>query len=74
MIEDADENQLRADQLPGAHVTRAMFLEWRDPRVGDANPDQMSNPVWEWLFRNRLNAYSANQHFKGPDSLDAGPV
>ena len=33
----------------------------------------MNNPVWEWLARSRLGAYAANERFRGPSALDAGP-
>lgn len=34
----------------------------------------MNNPLWEWLIETRLDAYSANQAFNGPSSMDAGPM
>lgn len=30
-------------------------------------------PVWEWLVREGLGAYEANQQFDGPDVFEAGP-
>ena len=53
--------------------SRRKFLKWRSPRFGGANPDRMTNPVWTWLVLTRLNAYRANQHFKGPDPFTKGP-
>jgi hypothetical protein len=50
------------------------YLEWRSPRTGEANPTRMNNPVWEWLIRSRLSAYSANEMFSGPNSIEAGPA
>lgn len=55
-------------------ITPDLFLQWRAPRFGRANPERMNNPVWEWLIRSKLNAYSANELHHGPDSLDAGPA
>jgi len=55
------------------NISRELFLEWRTPRFGRANPERMNNPVWEWLVRSRLGAYAANQKFDGPSALDAGP-
>jgi hypothetical protein len=61
------------DTNPDPSITRELFLQWRSPRAGRANPERLNNPVWEWLVRSRLNAYSANEKFNGPDSLGAGP-
>ncbi len=61
-------------QRPPADVTRDLFLVWRAPRVGEANPQRLTNPVWSWLARQRdLHAYTANAHFRGPSSLSVGP-
>ena len=57
----------------GLPVSREAFLEWRSPRMGTANPSVMTNPVWEWLIRTRMNAYQATKDMGGPSALDAGP-
>lgn len=54
-------------------ISRELFLEWRTPRLGDANPSILTNPVWDWLIRTRMNAYQAAQLLGGPSALDAGP-
>jgi hypothetical protein len=65
--------------LPAAHrppreVTPELFLEWRSPRVGTANPERQSNPVWAWLAGcPELNAWMASRHFHGPSAMTAGP-
>ena len=56
-----------------AGITPALFQEWRSPRFGDANPSCMNNPVWEWLIRERINAYQANRALEGPSSCAVGP-
>ncbi|MFN0057398.1 MAG: hypothetical protein ACKVX7_02990 [Planctomycetota bacterium] len=33
----------------------------------------MNNPVWEWLVRSRLTAYSSNKKLDGPSPFAAGP-
>jgi hypothetical protein len=66
MVEDPD---LSLD----SPLTRELFLEWRSPRRGSANPELMSNPVWDWLVRSELDAYRANSRFDGPAALGAGP-
>ena len=50
-------------QSRGPVVTPALFAEWHAPRFGTANPTRLTNPVWEWLARSELSAYSARQHF-----------
>ncbi|MDR0520990.1 MAG: hypothetical protein LBH00_03945 [Planctomycetaceae bacterium] len=55
------------------NITREEFLQWRSPRQGKTNPQRMTNAVWEYLVKNRLDAYTANALFDGPSSLDAGP-
>lgn len=63
----------RADRPPRA-VTRDRFLVWRHPRLGNRNPQPMTNPVWQWLAgRRELNAYMANAHFDGPSAMEVGP-
>jgi hypothetical protein len=54
-------------------VTRELFVKWRSPRFGSANPERMNNPVWEWLVRSELSAYAATQRLRGPSALKAGP-
>lgn len=58
---------------PPAEVTRELFLRWRAPREGTANPESMTNPVWTWLVRSGLSAWEANDLLKGPESMKAGP-
>ena len=64
-----DEDVLR----PPATVTPELFAEWRAPRFGAANPEELSNPWWNWLIETRLNAYQANKLLDGPSPFDAGP-
>ncbi|MCB9878772.1 MAG: hypothetical protein H6835_14350 [Planctomycetes bacterium] len=80
---DADELLFLADSRddldepppwqPGPEVTKESFSEWRAQRLGNANPQQLDNPVWHWLVRTRIDAQTANEHFGGPDPFDAGP-
>ncbi|MDB4931004.1 MAG: hypothetical protein JWM10_3488 [Myxococcaceae bacterium] len=63
----------RADRPPRG-VTRDLYLVWRAPRVGMSNAQRLTNPVWSWLAgRRELNAWMANQHFRGPSSMLVGP-
>lgn len=62
------------DWTPGPEVTKALYAKWRKVRRGNCHAEPMSNPVWDWLIRTRIAAYTANEHFGGPDSLKAGPA
>ncbi len=64
----------KEEVVPGPEITREMFLQWRSPPEGAANPAVMTNPVWTWLVKARINAYGANQRFDGPSAFDAGPA
>lgn len=67
--QDSEEPETPLDPL----VTPELFLKWRSPRIGQANPERMNNPVWEWLVKSKLNAYMATQRLSGPSAMDAGP-
>src|SRR5260370_15017855 len=58
---------------PNLGVTAELLREWWSPRFGKSNPERMNNPVWEWLIRSTMNAWSANEQFNGPSAMDAGP-
>lgn len=62
-----------AFDLKDAGFTPEQFLEWRSPRRGRSNPEQLTNPVWDWLVRTRVIAYQANKAFEGPSPCVAGP-
>lgn len=61
------------EPAPPPNFSREEFLEWRSPRLGTANPERMTNPVWTWLVRVGINAWAANKRFDGPSALGAGP-
>lgn len=76
MSDDDDDDDDLADApatVPAPEFTREQFLEWRSPRPGAANPEDMTNPVWAWLVEAGVNAWRANQQFDGPSALGAGP-
>jgi hypothetical protein len=60
--------------LDPSDITQATFASWRSPRFGNANPQLMNNPLWEWLIESRHDAYTANKAFDGPSSITAGPM
>lgn len=37
-----------------------LFTHWQFARRGVVPAEDMSNPVWEWLFRRRVDPYQAN--------------
>lgn len=71
--EDFDEQTEDRDERPGPEVTPELFREWRSPRFGRSNPERLNNPVWQWLVRSGISAYSANKRLNGPSPFKAGP-
>ena len=69
-FEPIDASQITVD--PG--ITPEVFAQWRAPRFGQANPERMNNPFWEWMIRTRLDGFQANEKLQGPDSCSAGPI
>ncbi|MCL4692517.1 MAG: hypothetical protein KJ060_08400 [Candidatus Hydrogenedentes bacterium] len=72
-IVDDDTPDISDFDLNDAGFTPEQFLEWRSPRRGKSNPEQLTNPVWDWLIRTRIIAYQANNAFDGPSACSAGP-
>ena len=72
LSEDSD-SRPQDQEPPDPAVTLESFREWRSPRFGKANPERMNNPVWEWLIRSKLNAFSAGERFNEPSAMDVGP-
>jgi len=54
-------------------ITPEQFAEQRHPRRGNANPERMDMPVWEWLVRTGESAYQANERFGGRPAGEVGP-
>lgn len=69
-----DPDDERDFDLPAPEISQKEFLAWRSPRHGKTNPTDLSNPLWTWLVRSRLDAYNANKRFSGPSPFDAGPM
>ena len=63
MHDDGDEHS-----PPPPEVTSELFRHWQKARRGTLPAENMTNPVWQWLFRGRLNPYVANELFKDPAS------
>ena len=60
-----DEEEIaEKDREPGPDVTPKLFRQWQKARRGQSSAEDMTNPVWRWLFRGRVDPYHANEHFK----------
>lgn len=62
---DDDENVSEKDKEPGPEVTRRRFRKWQIARRGTKIAEDMTNPVWQWMFLGRVDPYHANEKFKG---------
>ncbi len=62
-----------APEPPPPSFSREEFLEWRSPRLGAANPERLTNPVWTWIVQAGVSAWAVNDRFAGPSALGAGP-
>ena len=67
--DDLEPGQIRLDDA----VTKRLYRRWRAPRYGQANPERMNNPVWEWLVRSRATAYDLTARLSERSALKAGP-
>ena len=61
-LDDEDINE--EDRKPGPDVTPKLFRKWQKARRGSIVAEDMTNPVWVWLFRGRVDPYHANERFK----------
>lgn len=59
-----DDEVRDADRDPGPDVTPKLFRQWQLARRGEAPAEDMTNPVWRWLFRGRVDPYHANERFR----------
>lgn len=55
-------------------ITQEEFVAWRSPRLGRANPTDLTNALWVWMVRTRVNAYQGNQAWGGPSPFETGPM
>jgi hypothetical protein len=58
----------KKDRLDASAITPEIVSEWWKPRFGSSNPERMNNPLWEWLIRTRIDAYSAADRFGYPET------
>jgi hypothetical protein len=58
----------------GPPVTESLFRKWQATRRGTEPVEDMTNPVWEWLFRGRIDPYQANARFKDSRSKRSSDV
>ncbi|QEG39332.1 hypothetical protein [Roseimaritima ulvae] len=59
-----DEEIRKKNRIPGPEVTPKLFRQWQTARRGSTDAEDMTNPVWLWLFRGRVDPYHANERFK----------
>lgn len=74
MDEALSDWELQDDGSPTPpEVTPELFAAWRSPRLGSANPERLDNPVWNWLIRTKINAWSASKRMGEFSAFDLGP-
>ena len=59
-----DEEIKEEDRESGPDVTPKLFRKWQKARRGSIVAEDMTNPVWVWLFRGRVDPYHASERFK----------
>ncbi|OYP33082.1 hypothetical protein [Rhodopirellula sp. MGV] len=60
-----DDDTIRDNDCePGPEVTPRLFRQWQAARRGSRMAEEMTNPVWAWLFRGRIDPYHANERYK----------
>lgn len=74
VMENEEEKDERDFTLPPPDMSKEAVLAWRSPRLGTINPTDLSNPLWDWLVRSKLDAYNANKRLSGPSSMEVGPM
>ncbi len=52
---------------PPPPEARALYDAWRSPRFGTANPERMTNPVWQWLVETRAWPGAAHELLAGAE-------
>lgn len=65
MCDDEDQRFLEPE------VTQQLYHGWQKARRGSYPAEDMTNPVWEWLFRGRIDPYRAGEWFKPVSSSTA---
>lgn len=59
--------------VPPPELTKELFLEWRSPRVGVANPTPMNNLMWEWMIASKTFGDYMGDFMGLPSSRTIGP-
>lgn len=49
---------------PGDAITEQLFRNWQAAARGTRSAQEMTNPVWEWMFRGRIDPYQASEYFR----------
>ena len=59
-----EEDISKKSREPGPEVTPKLFRKWQNAVRGTSAADDMTNPVWLWLFRGRVDPHHASEKFK----------
>ena len=63
----------RLDAIQREGPSPEIFEQWRSPRLGIHNPDNLTNPFWTFAIRHGGSGSTLDNDFDGPDSFEAGP-
>ena len=63
----------RASKLAKPSFSNKLFLKWQYARRGQSPAQNLSNPVWEWMFRGRVDPYHANRLFATGEDFPSQP-
>ncbi|PAY18967.1 hypothetical protein CKO51_13500 [Rhodopirellula sp. SM50] len=64
VLADDEDEVTDEDREPGPEVTSKLFRRWQKAVRGRSPAEDMTNPVWRWLFRGRVDPYHANERFR----------
>ena len=65
--------QQRLERLRREGPDQETFTQWRSPRFGTSNPQNLTNRFWTYAIRHGGDSHSLNQDLNGPDEWEAGP-
>lgn len=74
LFEEIEQRQHeRRERLRREGPNRETFLQWRSPRFGVSNPENLTNPFWCYAIREGGSSWRLREDFDGPDPFEAGP-
>ena len=63
----------RSSKLPEPTFSAKLFAQWQYARRGQSPAEDLSNSVWEWMFRGRVDPYHANRLFATGEDFPSQP-